>query len=96
MMFLDLLPEVQDIVVSYCTVEDLRNMALLNREYNYLLNEHLSHTVRITEAMLERKDFLTDRRLHEMRLRLESTKVLRISICTDIVYQAFSIRQSAS
>ena len=93
-MFLHLLPEIQKIVLSYCSVESLKNLALMNTECMEILREYLMHTVRITEEMLDKSDFLTSRRLEEMRKKLKSTKVLRISIyrrCTpDIFYKTIA------
>ena len=89
-MFLRLLPEIRDIVLLFLRgICDLKNLSLVSKEYRDVLRHHVAHTVRIDEQMLERKDFLTGRRLQDMLTRLQYTKVLRVSVyrhCLPVIF----------
>ena len=71
-MLLKLLPELQDRVVSFCSVDDLKSLSRTCRDYNKTLKKHLYHTVRITlpQTTTECQKLLTR--------GLKFTKVVRI------------------
>ena len=78
-MFLSLLPEIQEHILSYSCIVDLKNLAVTSSQCYHVLKEYLSHTVRVTEDILGRNKFLTDRKLKKMLNKLSHTKVLHVS-----------------
>jgi len=80
-MFLDLLPELQEQVITYCSVRDLKNLSRTSWTCNKLMEPHLLHTVRIPDTVLaEGRGFLRTWKLKKkLTSRLQRTKVLRIA-----------------
>ena len=52
-MFLKLLLEIQEQIISYCSIDDLKNLACTNCEYSQVLKGMLYHTVRFPHKLHE-------------------------------------------
>ena len=89
-MLLDLLPELFDNVTCYCSVSDLKNVALTNSRCNTMLQERLSHTVRVPSTLKNNKKILTTiTYLNNKLLSLEHTRVLRLTGLTGLPQSCF-------
>ena len=73
-MFLNLLPEVQELILVHCMVVDLKNLKLVNSECHYILREHLSHTDRITEEVKDASQVERHKSAPHIFLQTRNTK----------------------
>jgi len=76
-MFSELFPEIQERVLRYCSMEDLKNLSLANKEHRELLQPHMFHTVRVSESDFE--DLKDDPQETNKQLeKLYSSKILLV------------------
>ena len=79
-MFIALLEEIQERVLGYCSIKDVKNLSLTNREYNESLRGYLFHTVEVPESAVFQSS-VSENRVVEIlpdRIRkLKETAVLR-------------------
>merc|ERR1712013_436559 len=78
-MFLDLLTELQFQVMSYCTTRDLVNLACTSSQYHAVVQQVVSHTVRIPTSQLHNSGFRCQRKLAKKIEQLKMTKVIRLT-----------------
>jgi len=82
-MFIDLLAEIQEDILSYCPLEDIKNLSLTNSEHYKLLKEYLFYSVKIPESELDNASgkLENERKLIEKVEDLNYTRVLKVGCC---------------